>query len=159
MKRLFELIPHVGAGDIRFGMTKKEVISILGEPENYSKKSVFEYEGEQIESPEQLGYFENELQITIDGERGVDFIEFYGKEREKTDVFFKNIDVFSNTATELISKISELTKEKYDSEHTELPYTVIFRNIDLSLWRQMISGDEGKYFWAIAIGKKGYYRK
>lgn len=166
----FDLIPHTGAGAIHLGMTRQQVRLILGEPETASMKSIFNYGEFSIDVPAKDGYFGNELQIHFDNQDKTEYIEFSGRNAKQTEVFVYGIDVFKTPAPVLIKKISEVSNAEYDSEDDEIPYSYIFPEIDLSVWRQVIpdcdeqrqevpESDQGKYFWTIGIGSKGYYSK
>lgn len=56
-KMRFDLEPHVGAGEIKLGMTKNEIRTILGKPEYSTEKSVIEYGDFSIPVPAKDGYF------------------------------------------------------------------------------------------------------
>lgn len=166
----FDLKPHTGAGNINLGMTKDEIRSILGQPEYSSKKSVMGYGDFPIPIPAKDGYFKNELQITFDDNNRADFIEFSGKNSEFVKVYLNEVDIFKTPAQLLIQKISDSTNSEFDKEDDEIPYSYVFPSIDLAVWRQVIpeqdeqteeipESDEGKYFWTIGIGIKGYYKK
>lgn len=165
----FDLKPHIGAGSLKLGMTKEEIRSLLGQPEYSSEKSSIEYGDISIPTPAKDGYFENELQITFDNDGKADYIEFYGKDAEHTEVYLNNIDIFRVPAQKLLKEIVTSTRCEFDNEDDEIPYSYVFRSIDLSVWRQLIpeqdeetevpETDEGKYFWTVGIGIKGYYKK
>ncbi|CAM1342154.1 hypothetical protein [Tenacibaculum amylolyticum] len=164
----FNIQPHIGAGELKFKMTSKQVIKTLGTPQLIIEKSTINYGNFSIEEPMKMTYFDNELQITFDNNK-VDFIEFYGKNAEHLEVLLDTLYIFKIPAVELLIKITELTRSKYDVTNEEIPYSYIFPTIDLSLWRQVIpeldenneniaDSDEGKFFWSIGIGTKGYYQ-
>lgn len=167
-KKRFDIIPHVGAGDIKLGMPREIIREILGEPEYSSEKSVLDYGDFSIPVPAKDGFLENEIQITFDDNNKADFIEFSGRGAKYTDVFLKEIEVFKTPASILIKEITRLTLAEFDKEENEIPYTYVFPEIDLSVWRQVVpeldetieeipESDDGKYFWTIGIGVKGYY--
>jgi hypothetical protein len=164
----FDLTPHTGASAIELGMTRKKIRSILGDPGSSSEKSVFEYGEVKIPVPAKDGYFENELQITFDDGGKADFIEFSGRAAKHTKVYLNGIDVFKIPAPQLLKKITESTNADFDKEEEEIPYSYVFKSIDLAVWRQIVpeideekesvpDSHEGKYFWTIGIGIKGYY--
>ncbi|BAX79342.1 hypothetical protein [Labilibaculum antarcticum] len=164
----FELEPHIGAGKIKLGMTRDETRKILGKPEYSSEKSVMNYGDFSMPVPTKDGYFKNELQITFDDNNKADFIEFSGKDSEFTEVYLSEIEIFKTPAPQLIKEISVSTNSDFDNEEEEIPYSYVFPSIDLAVWRQVIpemdeqteeipESDEGKYFWTIGIGIKGYY--
>jgi hypothetical protein len=166
----FDLIPHTGANDIKLGMSREEVRKILGKPEYSAEKSTFEFQEISIPTPAKDGYFNNELQITFDDNGNADFIEFSGRGAGHVRVFLNGLDVFHTPAPDLIMAISRLTESGFDKEEEEIPYSYIFPDIDLGLWRQVLpqldenensipEADDGKYFWTIGIGIQGYYQK
>lgn len=165
---IFELKPHIGAGELKLGMQREEIHGILGNPEYSTEKSLMEYEGFAIPVSAKDGYFKNELQITYDDGGRVNFIEFSGKDSEFVKVYLKDIDVFNTPAQQLIREISNLTNSAFDKDD-EIPFFYVFPSIDLAVWRGVIpvgdehteeipDSDEGKYFWTIGIGIKGYYK-
>ena len=165
----FDIIPHIGAGKIKFGMTRDEIQAVLGKPEFTSQKSIMEYGDLSMSLPTKDGYFKNELQITFDDNDKADFIEFSGKDSEFTKVFINEIEIFNTPAKQLIKEILNSTNSNFDTTNNEIPYSYIFSSIDLAVWRQVIpalneeieeipDSDEGKYFWTIGIGIKGYYK-
>jgi hypothetical protein len=50
---------------------------------------------------------------------------------------------------------------QHDPKWREIPYSYIFRSLQLSLWRPVLpsspSDAEGRYFSTIGIGVRGYY--
>lgn len=166
----FNLIPHVGAGVIKLGMARNEVRAVLGTPEFSSEKSTLDYGDIAISASAKDGYYKNELQIFFDDNNKVNFIEFSGRGARHTSVYLYEVEVFNLPATKLIQKITESTNAKFDEEEKEIPYSYVFPEIDLAVWRQVIpeldeetndipDTDDGKYFWTIGIGVKGYYGK
>lgn len=164
----FDIIPHIGAGNLKLGQSRETFKEILGEPEYSSEKSVMDYGDFSIPVPAKDGYLENEIQITFDDDNKADFIEFSGRGARYTEVFLNEIEVFKTPASILINKIIESTQSDFDKEEAEIPYTYVFPKIDLSVWRQVVpeldetieeipESDDGKYFWTIGIGVKGYY--
>jgi hypothetical protein len=166
----FEIRPHVGTNNIKFGMTRGEVQEILGSPESSKEKSIFKFQNIVIPEPAKDGYFKNSLQISYDDNEQVEYIEFSGRGDEYIEVFLNDIEIFKTPAKELLNQILEITECDYDKQDIEVPYSFVYRNIDLSLWRQVIpdvnenteevpESDEGKYFWTVGIGIKGYHKK
>jgi hypothetical protein len=166
----FDLFPHVGAGNIKLGMSRQEIRNILGEPDYSSEKSIFTFNDISLPQPAKDGYFENELQITFDDNSKADFIEFSGRGARHTKVYLNGLEVFRIPAPDLVRRIAETTKNEIDNEDEEIPYSYTFPAIDLAVWRQVLpqkneseeqisESDDGKYFWTIGIGIKGYYTK
>jgi hypothetical protein len=167
-KMKFELTPHAGAGPVKLGMSRKDIVNILGAPEYSTEKSTLVFQDLTIPIPSKDGYFNNELQITFDENGKADFIEFSGRGAKHTTVCFNGVNVFRTSAPDLLRIINEITKTEYDKDEQEIPYSYVFRDLDLAVWRQVIpdmdesqniipESDDGRYFWTIGIGIKGYY--
>ncbi|MCX2743341.1 hypothetical protein OO013_05660 [Mangrovivirga sp. M17] len=163
-----EIKPHSGAGKLIFGMTRSEIREVMGKPEYSSEKSTIDYDDFSIPVPAKDGYFSNCIQISYDINNQAEFIEFSGKDEEQITILFYGVDVFNTPAPQLLRHITESTGAEIDMEDEEIPYSYVFPSLDLSLWRQVIpelneetdeipDSDEGKYFWTIGIGIKGYY--
>lgn len=163
----FDLEPHIGAGDLKLGMTRAESRAVLGTPYASSEKDVMVFGDISIPAPAKDSYFENELQVTFDDDHRVNFMEFCGRQAEHIEVYFNGIDVFKTPAQQLIQEISTATQAHYDEEDEEIPYAYVFPSIDLTVWRDdipeqeeqqitILESEEGKYFWTIGIGVKGY---
>lgn len=166
----FDLIPHVGAGEVRLGMTRNAIRALLGTPESSSDKSILEFGDLTIPVPAKDGYYNNELQISFDENNRAEFIEFSGRGAKYTKVYLNEVDVFHVPAPILIQEIMDFTNTLFDEGEKEIPYSYVFPDIDLAVWRQVIpqvdeateeipDSDDGKYFWTIGIGIKGYYSK
>ena len=165
----FEIKPHIGANEITFGMSRNEVHKELGKPSFSKDKSLIEFGEFKIHEPAKDGYYENELQISYDENEHVEFIEFSGKSAEHTQVFWNGIEIFKTPANQLLKLISANSKANYDKKDNEIPYSYIYKELDLALWRQVApevdetlmdvpESDDGKYFWTVGIGSIGYYQ-
>ena len=164
----FNLTPHIGTETIKLGMSRDEIRSILGEPNHTTEKSTFEYGDFSLPVPAKDGFFQNELQVTYDDNNHSDYFEFVGRNAQNIEVAVEGIDVFNLPARVLLTKITEVTGAQYDKMDSEIPFTFTYKDLDLAFWRQAIpevdeeseevpENDEGKYFWVVGIGIKGYY--
>lgn len=165
---LFELEPHIGAGKLKLGMRLEEIKTILGEPGYHTQKHIFKSGDIELPQPTEVGYFDNELQITFDENEESNYFEFSGRSAEHLTVKVFGRDVFKCAAPELLQLIQSASNTGFDKEDNEIPYSYVFPAIDLSLWRDCLpeldeneneipESDDGKYFWTIGIGIKGYY--
>lgn len=168
--RTFHLEPHVGIGDVVFGMSRAEVQSRMGIPEDVSDAHWFEFNEFRIWIPARDVYFQAELQIHYDGNETVEFIEFYGHQAEYTQVFLGSIDVFGSPVPSLIQSIRGQFRTDFNHLEIELPHSYTFLELDIGFWRQDIpemdeerepvpEDDPGKYFWSLGIGVKGYFSR
>ncbi|MEZ4839543.1 hypothetical protein [Flavobacterium sp.] len=158
MFKKIEIVLHSGTNEIHFGMDRETVRSILGTPFHTEEASVFEFDDIKIDNPAKDTYFENEFQIHYDANLQVEYLEFHGNEAEHLNVFLDDVNVFKTPVPELIEKVKSAYQTDYDHSNEELPYSFIFKQLDLSFWRQELVDNLGnEFFWTIGIGKKGYY--
>lgn len=68
---------------------------------------------------------------------------------------FQTLNIFTTPACDVVDKLTK--NYNYSKRDPEIPYSYIFPEIQLSLWRPVIEGEEGKYFQTVGIGVKGYY--
>ena len=87
----------------------------------------------------------------------MEFIELSGGLAVRA--FYRDLDVFATPVDEVVAFISR--DEAFDAKHREIPYSYIFRGLQLSLWRPSIpesAGDaDGRCFSTVGIGRRGYY--
>jgi hypothetical protein len=102
-------------------------------------------------------FLDASFQITFDGNNCVEFIELANS--ASFSVTYNAWDIFGTPADELVIQISATTA--YDEDDPELGYSYVFPELDLSLWRPTIPGDEGEpdgqYFASVGIGRPGYF--
>ena len=90
-------------------------------------------------------------------------IKFAGRNSKRIEVYLKDIDIFNTPTVRLLQEISESTSSDYEEEE-QAPEAYVFPSIDLSVDRgysikqhnTIPESEEGKYFWTIGIGAKGY---
>ena len=145
----FEIIPLEGIRPVRLGMTRKQSRLAMNIPyDSYRKRA---------NSPALTdSYLNNSFQVFFDKNDCVEFIEL--SRGGPFEAFYKGINVFETLAEDLVAFISN--DAKYDENDRELGYSYTFPSIELSLWRDILPEDddeEGRYFWTIGIGRKGYY--
>lgn len=166
----FHLIPHIGAGNIKLGMGRIEIQSILGIPNFSTEKSTMNFGDIIIPVPAKDGFFNNELQVTYDEDKKVDFIEFSAKDSKTIQVLIEGINIFRTPASLLLQGVSKKIGSDYGKEGEEIPFSYTFPSLDLALWRPVVpeldenevelpETEEGKYFWTVGIGVKGYFSK
>ena len=96
------------------------------------------------------------FQVFFDQNDCVEFIEL--SIGGPFEAFYKELNVFETFAEDLVAFISR--DAKYNEYNRELGYSYTFPSIELSVWRDILPEDgyeEGRYFWTIGIGRKGYY--
>jgi len=144
----YEVVPHIGVGPVRLGMTHDEVIKAMGrQPDIVNGKIT-------------VGCY-HRCAFQVDYSTGQHIAE-YIEISDWPDFIarFDGIDVFHTPAKELVAHIA--SKTPYDDTDWELGYSYIFREYDLGLWRPVIpESDEdpdGRYFSTIGVGIKDYYQ-
>lgn len=137
-----EIEPNVGVGPIKLGMSKAEVIDLFGKPE--------------YENNERSAYMAG-FMVDFDESNHVEFIEL-----ASSDLFaalYKGKNLHNLTASEAVEHVSKF--DSYDKNDPELGYSYVFKNLQLSLWRGTLPGNEqdedGKYFESVAIGVSNYF--
>jgi hypothetical protein len=142
-----ELIPHVGAGPVRLGMTRDQARDAVGvEPQPFLKSPGSPYPTDAFDG---LGIG---FHVYYDGpEPVVDFIELANG--GGLEALLGDVDVFATPADVLVAR---LEREHALDPSSEPGYLYLFRDLGLSLWRSTIpeseDDPEGRYFDAVAIG-------
>lgn len=138
----FEIEPNVGVGPIKLGMSKAEVIDILGKPE--------------FENNERSAYLSG-FMVDFDESNHVEFIEL-----AKSDLFeatYKGINLHNVSAPQAVDHVCKF--DVYDNNDPELGYSYVFKKLQLSLWRgtfpESEHDEDGKYFESVAIGVENYF--
>ncbi|NWJ48967.1 MAG: hypothetical protein HXX08_24160 [Chloroflexi bacterium] len=167
----YELIPSVGIGPVRFGMTHQEVYEAMG-----TKPSTTLPRGKAVGEEERSSFhLHNCFAVHYSTENStVEFIEVSSD--CDIDVFYKDIDFFNTEVEELLVLLTKETP--YDEDDPELGYSFIFPELELSLYRphgpedieplteesseEDIKYYEGelkrlKYIESVGLGITGYY--
>jgi hypothetical protein len=152
--RKFIIEPFIGVGPVRIGMTRAEVLRAM----SGRKSDPFRKGPDAIHETD--AFYGSCFQVFYEGAARhpvVDFIELsrgYGLRP-----FYRDCDVFGTPAAKVVAQISQDCP--YDADDPDIPYSYLFRKLQLSLWRQCVPESardkEGRYFDTIGIGRKGYY--
>lgn len=168
-----EFIPLEGINidfnrQIRFGITKSELIQHIGTPSN--------------EFGNELYFDELELHIDIDENGKVEFIEsVMGPYPEKTEVSINGINPFETKANDLVKILGTINNGKIDKSEAEYAFTFIDKSIGIyrssttkdveEMIKEMKENNDfenkkedalfdlqkSQFFWTFGIGVKGYY--
>ena len=146
----YTIQPFVGVGPVLLGMSRDEVRQAMMEQPKPFRKTKDRYEAD--------AFHQSAFQVFYDGEQPtVEYIELSGGSIVRA--FFRELDVFATPADEVVAHISRIAA--FDETERELPYSYIFRGLQLSLWRPTLpesaTDTDGRYFSTIGIGRKGYY--
>ncbi len=149
----YEVVPHVGVGPVRLGMTREQVRRAMPGPCEPFRKGPF-------------------AKHETDGFHGSGFQVFYGGDEPTAEyiqlctgqglrAIYAGVSVFETPADTVVARISRLAP--YDPSDRELGYSYIFPSLELSLWRpvkpESPTDPEGQEFWSIGIGVRGYYSR
>ena len=147
----YEIVPHVGVGPIKLGMTRDEVRRVMPVPCSPYRKS-------QGDLHETDAFHEYAYQVYYNGESPVvEFIEL----SDGLDYIasYRGTDVFSTPAAEMVVLVSR--EAAFDPDYWELGRSYTFPSIDIALWRPVLpeesDGEAGIIFSTIAIGVEGYF--
>ena len=101
--------------------------------------------------------FIEKVSYIIGYEENVEFIELTNTDR--FEALYNGVDLHKLKATEALEIV--LSDDNYDPSDPELGYSYIFKKLQLSLWRSVISENEsdseGQYFEAVGIGGRDYF--
>jgi hypothetical protein len=122
----FDLSPHVGAGEIRLGMSRSEVRRVFGEPvTSYPKVPG---------APLTDTYFGADLQVAYDSSDRVEYIELNGP--GAVDAVFRGRSLLTLPAVDVLEWMRRFAE--FDANDPELGYSYIYPDLDLSLWRPVM---------------------
>jgi hypothetical protein len=144
--RDFNIIPHVGIGPVRIGMSRAEVHSALGEPEHCAPNG-----RECFLSGFMVDFNENGL---------VEFIEIASSNRFRG--VFRGKCLHELPAEEALAHVSQF--DEFDRNDPELGYSYTFVGLQMALWRgtmpdpgQDIKDADGRHFESISVAENGYF--
>jgi hypothetical protein len=143
--------PLVGVGPVLLGMSRDEVRRAMPEPAKPFRKG-------RTSRHETDAFHKSAFQVYYGGDQPtVEYIELSGGSVVRA--FYRDIDVFATPADEVVAHVCR--DSEFDHSSPEIPYSYLFRGLQLSLWRPTIqksdSDTDGRYFSTIGIGKRGYY--
>jgi hypothetical protein len=143
--------PFIGVGPVRLGMSRDEARRVMPEPAKpFRKGRTPRYETD--------AFHQSAFQVFYGGDQPtVEYIEL--SRGSVIRALYRDLDVFSTPADEVVAFVSR--DAAFDQTHRELPYSYIFRDLQLSLWRPTIpesdTDTDGRFFSTIGVGKRGYY--
>ena len=144
----YEVVPFTGIGPVRLGMSRAEVWAAMSADRTSFLKGPFS-------THETDAWYENAFQVFYGGETvTAEFVEIASHVGIR--VTFRGLSIFDTPVDEVVAHVSGFAP--LDATHPELGYTYTFPELELSLWRPVISDDaDGRFFQSIGIGVKGYY--
>jgi hypothetical protein len=147
----YTIQPFIGVGPVRLGMSRDEVRRVMSEPAKSFRKV-------RTSHHETDAFHQSAFQVFYGGDHPT--VEYIELSRDSVvRALYRDLDVFATPADEVIAHISR--NSEFDQSDPEIPYTYLFRGLQLSLWRPTIPESDmdtdGRYFSTIGIGKRGYY--
>lgn len=148
----YEVIPLVGVGGIRLGMTRDEVRAALNLP--------FESFQKTVDAPAFTDAFHKSgLQVFYDEAGRAEYIELSSG---VVRALYKGTAVFETQAEEVVALV--LQDAAYDPEDAASACSYIFPDLEMSLWRpyppeaaQDEDDPDGRFFSTVGVGRQGYY--
>ena len=139
----FKILPHIGIGSVKLGMTKEEVKESVGNKYYFGSNENIDY------------YFENSLQVEFENNKA-DFIGI--SYNDNYIVTYEGENVFDTKAKKIFTLIAE--NEKLDHEYSSDEY--LFPDQIISLWEADTQYDNyesySREIWAqIGIGSSSYF--
>lgn len=122
-----EIKPCEGVGDIKFGMTRDELISAVGEPDE-----VHEIEFDENESAQTWHYDSLELSVSFEEEADWTLTVMSMSSEEFT---FNNKKLIGQDMESILGQLKELGAVRVDLEEEEMDHElVVVEKLNLNLW-------------------------
>jgi hypothetical protein len=143
--REFIITPHDSIGPAKLGMSRSAIRQALGETSHVDAAQ----ERWGISFPDKDYFLENAFQVSYDANLEAEFIE--ASSSPHYVVTFNGIDVHKSDPNVVIAELTKIAPP--DTDHREYPCNQVFRDIDLTIYREHSEED---CIDAIGIGKPGY---
>ena len=147
--RDYNVEPFVGVGPVHLGMLRDTVHHAMQESPKPFRK------GFSV-APLTDAFHQSAFQVFYESDQPI--VEYIELSRDADfRAFYQGLDVFATPADEVAAFISR--DASYDERGREFPYSYIFRQLQLSLWRPVLPDDDdsGRFFSTIGVGRRGYY--
>ncbi|NWJ44756.1 MAG: hypothetical protein HXX08_02655 [Chloroflexi bacterium] len=143
---VYQLLPKVGIGPVKFDMTRAEVYAAMP----VAPSSVLP-EGVPPGEENQTFYYHNSYVVAYSASDGK-VIQIGVDVNKEISVHYRNIDIFNIRVEELIEILGKETP--YDKDDFELGYSYLFPEYALALYRpslpedfkDLLGGDDFKYY-------------
>lgn len=137
-----EIIPLVGIvinnRQIKLGASESDVRAVLGKPDSTGKHSLY--------------YYENELRFDLDGNGGVEFIEFLGGIDGELQPIVYGDPAFKTDADELFDALKARNSGSIDDSEAE--YSYAFLEISVGISREITPYDVQEMMADAQVGKE-----
>jgi hypothetical protein len=146
----YEVVPHVGIGPVRLGMTRAESRAAIGVEARAFMK-------DQADTVPTEAFHDASFQVFYDASERVEYIEL-SKSPEIEPIVFgeKVLQLRAEDAVGLVER-----HVAYDDSNPELGYSYVFPALELALWRPVVpeseDDEEGRTFSTVGVGVSGYF--
>ena len=146
----YEVVPHVGIGPVRLGMTRAESRAALGQ----EAREFLKGPGDEVTTD---AFHASSFQVFYDASERVEYIEL-SKSPEVEPIVFgeKILQITADDAVELVQRHAA-----FDESNPELGYSYVFPALELALWRPVVpeseDDEEGRTFSTVGVGVSGYF--
>jgi hypothetical protein len=148
---VYEVLPHIGVGPVKLGMTREKVRGVMpGRCDAFLKVLNARHETD--------AFHDRGFQVFYSGEPPV--VEYIELSRESCfRVTYRGVEIFEALVEDVLAHVS--VDAPFDRTDPELGCSYIFPELDLSLWRPVVPASpedqEGRKFSTIGVGAVGYY--
>ncbi len=146
---IFNVYPLKMAMEVKLGCPKIEVHQKIGAPSRAIENKDYFHDGLPMFS------------VHYDDNWEVEYIEISNPKSKEIQVVLEGMSIFDMETIALVENVKKENILELDSADTEIPYSFIFPEIELSFWRHVLpeneNDEEGKFFETVGIGVKGYH--
>lgn len=147
----YQVVPHIGIGPIRLGMTRAESRTVMTErPRTFRKAATQEVDA----------YHNNAFQVFFDEQDAVEYIEL-SRDEPSFATLYKGQNVFALPDEELVALIAQ--EADFDPINWELGYSYVFPDLELAVWRPVlpenVDNPDDRFFSTIGVGRLGYFSR
>jgi hypothetical protein len=143
-RAVYRIEPHIGVGPVRLAMTRNEArAAMLASSQSCQ---------EDPHAKRDL-YHRNAFQVFYDATETVEYIELSrGGDFDATFAGERILEIPADDAVRFVESFAP-----YSTSDPELGWSYVFPALDLSLWRPVTGGEEGRTFATVGVGRAGYY--
>jgi hypothetical protein len=143
-RAIYRIEPHLGIGPVRLAMTRDAARAAMrGLGQSYR---------EDRRAKRDL-FHGNAFQVFYDATDTVEYIQL--ARSGDIDASFEGqriLDIPADDAVRFVERFAP-----YSTSNPELGWSYLFPALDLSLWRPVTEGEEGRTFASVGVGRAGYY--
>ncbi len=146
----YEVVPHVGIGPVRLGMSRTESRAVMAaggqEPDPFRKTAESTQETD--------AYHRSAFQVFFDDAGYVEYVELSRGERSCVPLY-RGHRILTLPADAALAVLA--ADAPFDPTDEQVPYSYTFPALELAVWRPALSGRDGRTFATIGVGRPGYF--